>query len=122
VQIDVGVLVTIALALLGFIGALLTLIYRAHTGSVQRLQDKLDALEKSLAEEKDARIRKHDESMSRAYLRVETVERELHRVEVSAQKQISDLEVTTVGFGSTYATRRELEQLREDLSGRRRTA
>lgn len=120
-QIDLGLLVTVTLFVLSFIGALLMLIYRTHAVGVQRLQDKLDALGELLTAETAARVAKHDESFARVYARVEIVERDMHRVEVSTKKQISDLEVTTAGFGSSYVTRRELEQVREEAGPRRRS-
>ena len=120
-QIDISVLVTIVLAVLGLIGTLLALVYRSHTSGIERLQLVVDQLGAKLDAETGCRIQKHDDSLSRVYLRIEAVEKELHRVEVETKEQINDLNVTVAGFGSTYATRRELEQLREDLGSRRRT-
>lgn len=120
-QIDISVLVTIVLAVSGLIGALLALIYRSHMSSIERLQLIADQLGAKLDAETGARIQKHDESVSRVYNRIETLERELHRVEVETKEQINDLNITVAGFGSTYATRRELEQLREEMAGRRRS-
>ena len=119
-QIDLSVLVTIVLAVFGLIGALIALIYRAQVDSVARLQLGIDQTGARLDAETGARISNHDNSMVRLYGRMEALEHEVHRAEVETRAQVSDLNVTVAGFGSTYATRRELEQLREDSGSRRR--
>ena len=43
-QIDLSVLVTVVLAVLGLIGALVALIYRAHVSSVERMQQTVDQM------------------------------------------------------------------------------
>jgi len=128
VQIEMGVLVTIVLAVLGLIGALIGLLYKMHTGTIRDISRRVEKLEttelvgvqKKLDDEIAARNKKHDEAFTRVYGRIETLEKDVHRVEINAQKQLSDLEITTASFGGTYATRRDVEQLRDDLHGKRR--
>jgi Sec-independent protein translocase protein TatA len=113
-----GDLILVISIVLGLIGALLGIIYRLHTSAVKELKDEIADVNKRLADEVKERTRKHDETYTRVFERLEVVEREAHRIEVATQKQVSDLEVTTAGFGSIYATRRELESLREERRGR----
>jgi hypothetical protein len=113
-----GDVITIVIFALTCLGGLMGLIYRLHTSTVKVLEDKIAAADKKIDDEKAERIRKHDETYARVFTRLETVEKDAHRIEISTQQQVSDLEITTAGFGSIYATRRELENLRDE--GRRR--
>jgi hypothetical protein len=113
-----GDLIIIVLAVLGFIGALLGIIYRLHSSTVDKLEAEIAAANKKIDDEVKERIRKHDDTYARVFTRLETVEKDAHRIEVATQKQVSDLEVTTAGFGAIYATRREFESLRDERRGR----
>lgn len=130
VQIELGVLVAIVVFTLGIIGALLSIIYKLHTGTIRDLMTRLakvegdveikaENLQKKLDDETAARHKKHEESFIRVYGRIETLEKETHQTALATQKQISDLEITTAGFGATYVTRRDLEQLRDESTKRR---
>jgi hypothetical protein len=113
-----GDLIAIVSIVLGLIGTLLGIIYRLHTTTVRELKDEIAGVNKKIDDEVKERTRRHDETYIRVFTRLEVVEKDAHRIEVATQKQVSDLEVTTAGFGSIYATRRELENMREE--GRRR--
>ncbi len=136
VQIDTGVLVTICIFVLGVIGTLLTIIYKMNTGALKSLGDRIDKVEekvdtrasevkmseldKKLDGEIAARNKKHDDAFTRVYGRIETLEKDQHKIELSSQKQISDLEVTVASFGSVYATKRDVENISGGEQGKRR--
>ena len=114
-MIDIGILVTIAIFVLTLIGTLLTMIYRSHQEQIKQIQIKLDIYETKLAAEAVARVNQYDGSFARVYTRIEDVEQELHKLAISTQQQIGDLNTTVAGFGGTYVPRSEINQLRDEI-------
>lgn len=119
-QIDIGTLVTITLAVLALIGTLLGMLYKAQQDNLKHTQARLDTCEAKIDNETAVRVEQHNEATVRLYARIEDVERELHRSEVSVQQQLGDLNTTVAAFSGAYAPRSELNQLRDEVHARRK--
>lgn len=111
--IDVNILVAVSTGLLGVIGWLIAKIVGHYEkkladtkGSVTKLHTRLDDEIKVLNARLDAeaaqRVHQHDTSIERVFISVDGVKRD-----------VNDLNITVAGIGGIYATRDEVNRLRD---------
>jgi hypothetical protein len=118
--IDVNVLIAIATGLLGLVGWLISKIVGHYEkkladakASVTKLHTRLDEVAKQLGDrldkETEQRVQQHDASVERIFISIDSVKRD-----------VNDLNVTVAGIGGIYATRDEVNRLRDGSRGSQR--
>ena len=89
----------------------------AHA-QAEKDRDECRARDKEIFEkvesEREDRVKAHNETAQRAFDEIEKV-RDKHDAEIDATKgTVADLRETVAGFGSIYATRKEIEERRTE--------